>query len=130
MSRFPGALLDGLMKVVVADDSPLILEAVRDLFEAVGAEVHTIDSAIGLSGLLRRVQPEAVVLDVNMPAIRGDEAVASVRRVCPKATVVLFSDDPKCAEYAGRCGVAWVGKSSPHQLVRAVLRQAAKDLAR
>ena len=121
--RNPGALLDpSLLKLVVADDSNLALDIVRDLFESIGAEVHTIASAIGLSGLVRRVQPDAVILDVNMPAIRGDEAIATVRHLCPHATVVLFSSDPKCAEYAKTCGVPWVGKTEPNRLVSIVLR--------
>ena len=128
-SRSPGALLDSeLLKVVVADDSEIIREAVRDLFEPIGAEVHTIDSAIGLSGLLHRVQPDAVVLDVNMPAIRGDEAVDAVRRVCPRAVIVLFSSEPDVAEYARKRGVVWVSKRTPELLVRTVLRQATLNL--
>ena len=110
------------VKVVVADDSPLILDVVRELLEARGAEVHTIASAIGLSGLLRRVNPDAVVLDFNMPAIRGDEAIQTVRRVCPSARVVLFSDDPRARDYAVAHGVPFVNKrATGDQLVDAVL---------
>lgn len=113
------------LKIVVADDSEIIRDAVSDLFENLGAEVHTIETAIGLSGLVRRVQPDVIVLDVNMPAIRGDESVALVRRICPRATVVLFSSDPKVAEYAKTCGVPWVGKHQ-NQLVQTVLRLTSK----
>lgn len=128
-SKSPGAVLDaGLLKVVVADDSEIIREAVRDLFEPIGAEVHAIESAIGLSGLLHRVHPDAVVLDVNMPAIRGDEAVAAVRRICPRAAIVLFSSEPDVAEYARKRGVAWVSKRTPELLVRTVLRHATANL--
>ncbi len=128
-SKSPGAVLDaGLLKVVVADDSEIIRDAVRDLFEPIGAEVHTIDSAIGLSGLLHRVRPDVVILDINMPAIRGDEAVTAVRRICSRATIVLFSSEPDGAEYARKRGVAWVSKSTPELLVRTVLRQATRDL--
>lgn len=123
----PSALIDpGLMRVVVADDSPIILGATRDLFEAAGAEVHTIESAIGLSGLLRRVQPDIVILDMNMPAIRGDEAVATVRRICPRATVVLFSDDKQAAAHAKAHGIAWVSKAAPEMLVVTAMREATR----
>lgn len=128
-SGSPGAALDAeMIKVVVADDSEIVRDAVRDLFEPIGADVHEIDSAIGLSGLLHRVRPDAVVLDVNMPAIRGDEAVAAVRRVCPRAAIVLFSSEPDVAEYARARGVAWVSKRTPELLVRTVLRHAAANL--
>lgn len=118
-----GALLDGdLLRVVCADDSELVLEVVRDLFEKLGAEVHTLSSAIGLSGALRRHRPELVVLDLNMPAIRGDEAVDIVRRVRPTAKVVIFSDDERAAYYAKERGVAWVPKGEPDKLVSAAMR--------
>lgn len=126
MAPHPGALFDAsLMKVVVADDSDLVLGVVRALFEEIGAEVHTIGSAIGLSGLVCRVRPDVVILDLNMPAIRGDEAVATVRRLCPRAAVVLFSDDARARELAGSLGVRWVSKASPELLVGAALRHAA-----
>lgn len=126
-----GAILDrDLLRVLIVDDSEIAREVVSELFEAIGAEVHTLASAIGLSGALRRLQPDAVILDVNMPAIRGDEAVAKVRELCPAAAVALFSDDPKCGEYARIAGAAWVGKSEPHRLLPAVMRSLAAAAAR
>jgi CheY-like chemotaxis protein len=110
--------------IVVADDSEIIRDAVRELFESVGAEVHEIGSAIGLSGLVRRVKPDAVLLDLNMPAIRGDEAIAAIRAVAPNAAIVLFSDDGSAAELAKAHGVAWVSKTAPQKLVSAVMRAA------
>jgi CheY-like chemotaxis protein len=112
------------MRVVIADDSEIIRETVKDIFESIGAEVHVIGSAIGLSGLLRKVRPHAVLLDVNMPAIRGDQAIATVRAVCPSAAIVLFSDDAEAKAIAHKHGVAWVTKTEPARLVSAVMRAA------
>jgi CheY-like chemotaxis protein len=122
----------GRMQVVLVDDSEIALDLVRGLFEDIGAEVHTVaaDSsksaaagAIGLSGLLRRVRPDVVVLDMNMPAIRGDEAVVTARRMCPGATILLFSDDRQAYECARANGVTWVNKGKPEQLVTEALRR-------
>lgn len=112
------------LKVVAADDSDLVLAIVREMFERYGAEVHTLSSAIGLSGALKRHKPDIVILDVNMPAIRGDEAIAAVKAVCPGATVVLFSDDPNAAGYAAANGVVAVNKSAPETLVGVAVRRA------
>lgn len=111
------------LKVVVADDSDLVLSIVREMFERYGAEVHTLSSAIGLSGALKRHKPDIIILDVNMPAIRGDEAIASVKAVCPHATVVLFSDDSNAAGYAKANGVVAVSKSAPDTLVGVAVRR-------
>jgi two-component system OmpR family response regulator len=131
-NRPPQAAPSGRMRVVLVDDSEIALELVRGMFEDVGAEVHTVAAdasrsaaagAIGLSGALRRVRPDVVVLDMNMPAIRGDEAVVTARRMCPGATIFLFSDDRQAYDCARANGVTWVNKSKPEQLVEEALRR-------
>lgn len=112
-----------MIRILVVDDSEVIRSAVRDLFDEL-AEVHELASAIGLSGMVRRLQPNVVLLDVNMPAIRGDEAIVMVRAVSPKSAIVLFSDDARAERLAKERGVAWVSKTAPQRLVSAVMRAA------
>ena len=61
------------MKVLIADDHPIMLGALRDALEAddgfeVVAEARTGSEVMPLVG---RTSPEVVVLDVRMPGIDG-----------------------------------------------------------
>ena len=68
------------VRVVVADDQPLVREGLRKIFEAdpdlevVGVAVDGRD-AVGLAGRLR---PDVVVMDIRMPVVDGIEATRQV----------------------------------------------------
>jgi DNA-binding response OmpR family regulator len=96
-------------KIVIVDDSEIVRGLVEETLEDHGYDVVGIESPFELSGILARVRPDLVLLDVMLPALPGDKVVTMLRRVggdsCP---IVLFSDRDE-AELAGRaraCGAA------------------------
>lgn len=121
-------------RLVVADDSELVLDMIRDIFEAIGFEVYTIPTAIGLRGLLYKVRPEVIILDVNMPAIPGSQAIDGAKAICPNARIVFFSDDPITPQLAAKHGVSWLSKHAPdggyhpERLVAAVMRSSGRHV--
>ena len=67
------------LRVLVADDEPLILRALTRLFERRGHEVHTAATAPEALALLDTVRFDAALVDARMPGsglevIRGLEA--------------------------------------------------------
>lgn len=95
------------IKVLVVDDSEIIHTYVRAVLEAVGYEVIGLDNPTGFSRTLMLEKPDLVLMDVHMPALRGDRLVEIVRRSgltrCP---IVLFSDRPETelARLVEECG--------------------------
>src|SRR5688500_15479513 len=68
-------LTGGLMaksKVMMVDDSDVVLEAGRIVLEENGFDVVTLDNPLLVALAVRREQPDLVLLDVNMPALKGD----------------------------------------------------------
>ncbi len=61
------------MKVVVIDDDPIVLEVVRGTLQALGHDVTTRTSAMGACASILRERPDLVLVDLNMPALPGDE---------------------------------------------------------
>ncbi len=61
------------MKVIVIDDDPIVLEVVRVTLQDLGHDVTTRTSAMGASALILRERPDLVLVDINMPALPGDE---------------------------------------------------------
>ncbi len=67
-------------KIVVLDDSQIALDQARGMLQEGGYEVVTTNSAIGFSMLLKREKPDLVLVDVTMPALRGDKLIEIVKR--------------------------------------------------
>ncbi len=61
------------MKVLVIDDDPIVLELVRGTLQDMGYEAATRLSALGASAWILRERPDVVLVDINMPALPGDE---------------------------------------------------------
>lgn len=56
------------MKILIADDSPVVRDALRDLLaEIPGAQVLTADNAAAAIDILAALQPEAAILDLRVP---------------------------------------------------------------
>ena len=78
-------------RVLVVDDDPDQLELVRRTL-APHFDVQTHDSALGVSNLVRQSAPALVLLDVNFPALKGDQILALARRHAPRGTqFILYS---------------------------------------
>ena len=79
-------------KIVVIDDSEVIIELVRETLTLAGYEVVAQAHPIGFFNLLRAQQPDLALVDVNMPGLRGDKlAEIAVGRGAP-CPIVFFSD--------------------------------------
>jgi DNA-binding response OmpR family regulator len=80
------------VRVLVVDDDPDQLDLVRRTLSPHGFEVQTHNSALGVSNLVRSGEPDLVLLDVNFPALKGDQVVGLARRYAPQGTkFVLYS---------------------------------------
>lgn len=66
-------------KIVVIEDDAAIAQMYRLKFEAEGYDVAVAENgAIGVQ-VVRDFQPEIVLLDMMMPEMNGDEALARIR---------------------------------------------------
>jgi len=92
--------------VLLVDDHPGLLDRVSAMlaatFEVVGAAT---DGAQALE-LERRLAPDAVVLDINMPGLDGFATMRALRSSGSRAAVVFLSllDDDECVREAFRLG--------------------------
>jgi CheY-like chemotaxis protein len=78
-------------KVVVIDDSEVVLEVTKNALEGAGYEVITHDRPAGCVALILHEKPDLVLMDVNMPGLGGDTIVSVFARAQPSGeTVVLL----------------------------------------
>jgi len=66
-------------RVLVVDDDPVVLDAMRALLEGQELEVATLADPLRFWETLEEVAPELLILDVDMPGINGPELCRTVR---------------------------------------------------
>lgn len=81
-------------RIVLVDDSIVVLESARSALEDAGFEVTTVDNPLSLPHIVLRQRPELVLLDINMPAVSGETVTRIIRQCLPNSTVpiLLHSD--------------------------------------
>jgi DNA-binding NarL/FixJ family response regulator len=114
------------VRVLIVDDQEPFRQAARmvvditDGFEVVG-EAETGEDSVRMAGEL---QPDLVLMDVNLPGINGLEATRQILNTTTRVVILLLSTY-EAAEYAPRaaeCGAAaYIPKSefSPDRLEEA-----------
>lgn len=112
--------------VLIVDDSVVMLEATSLTLEDAGYRVVTLENPLILPSIVRQEHPDLILLDVNMPMIRGEDVAVIIRRmgVDVSKSVVLFSDARDLEAVSARAGAAgFIPKSaSPDELSAAVGR--------
>ncbi|GAA1058162.1 DNA-binding response regulator [Agromyces luteolus] len=83
------------LRIVLADDAPLIRRGIALLLEGSGAEVAgEADDAAGLLRLVESRHPDIAVVDIRMPPTFTDEGVVAARTIRerhPSTSVILLS---------------------------------------
>jgi len=84
-------------RVLIVDDQPEILAGMQALLEAEGMDVTTHDSMITLPLVLRKANPDLILLDLSFGALSGESFFRMGRERMLKKTdamVILFSGLP------------------------------------
>jgi CheY-like chemotaxis protein len=66
-------------KILIIDDEEMHLYTAKGLLESEGVEVSTYRGAFGATNSVRAVQPDLILLDVNMPALSGENLVSLIK---------------------------------------------------
>jgi DNA-binding response OmpR family regulator len=77
-----------LMKLLIVDDEPTILETVETKFRKEGFSTFVADSAEEGMRLFRRIKPDLVILDIMLPQRSGFDFCRAIRR--DSQTPVIF----------------------------------------
>ena len=82
-----------MITIVLADDHTIVRQGLRVLLEAEPDFSVVGESADGLEvpGLVERLRPDVLVLDVMMPGISGLEVTWQVRESSPETSVIILS---------------------------------------
>ena len=79
--------------IVLADDHRMIRQGIRRIIEEQpGMEViGEASDGIELLGLLKKLNPDMVILDISMPNLRGIEATREIKSLFPNMKVLILT---------------------------------------
>jgi two-component system KDP operon response regulator KdpE len=81
------------LRILVIDDEPQIHRFLRPALEAAGYAVERADTAVEGLRLAASRAPELVLLDLGLPDLDGQEALARLRRFSDVPVIVLSARD-------------------------------------
>lgn len=117
------------MKIIVVDDHPLILEALRHVLQQLHAEVAVFTARSGEHA--RQLIPQhpdvdLLLLDVSLPDVNGLELLAELRDKYPGIPAVILSgstDGREAVVQALNLGaMGYIPKSLPSEVILGALR--------
>ncbi|HTS43481.1 MAG TPA: response regulator transcription factor [Puia sp.] len=85
--------LNKTIKVVIADDHALFRAGVKTAL-SVKKDVELIaeaDNGMQLLNLLKHVEPDVILLDIQMPIMDGITALPEIRKLYPQVKVIILS---------------------------------------
>ncbi|RYZ06809.1 MAG: response regulator [Myxococcales bacterium] len=85
-------------KIVVIDDSEIVLEVSKSALEGAGYEVVTHDRPAGCVALILHEKPDLVLMDVNMPGLGGDTIVSVLGKAAPTSDTIVLLHSSLSAE--------------------------------
>jgi len=117
-------------RVLLADDYPDMVKAVSRLLAHECEVVGSVADGSDLLEAAQRLQPDVIVLDLNLPNVDGLEACRQITHVYPEIRVILFtamSDTDISQRLLGTGAAAFVSKLAPVDSLLSTIRRLCVD---
>ncbi len=94
------------MNVLIVDDDPISREMLATTLEEAGHDVLDLAEPVGLTRALFQQEFDAVVLDVMMPSIQGDQLSKAIRQHSRGQRVAIVLVSGRSAHELSQLGAA------------------------
>lgn len=120
--------MSNIGKILLVDDEPFILSAVGGVLRQSGFEVHVCEMWAGVANIVRTERPDVVLLDYNMPMLKGDDICKIMKRNVGHVgmKIILFSSEPEStiARISRECGAdGFIRKNTPGPVLTRMLSE-------
>ena len=126
--------MSGVIRVLITDDHPVVRAGLRGMlelesdFEVVG-EASNGREAVSMVG---RLEPEVVLMDLQMPELDGVDATQQIRERHPETNVLVlttYDTDADITRAINAGATGYLLKDSPRQDLNHAIRAAARGEA-
>jgi len=116
-----------MTKIAIIEDDPVISQMYRMKFETDGFDVQLADNGAKGVALVEHFSPDIILLDLQMPQMSGDEALAKIRAQAwgKKIPVIILTnlgeeEAPKTIRGLGIHSYIVKAELTPRQVVQRV----------
>jgi len=92
------AMAERKKTILIADDEPKVADTLRMILENAGYRTLVAHNGEDAARLISKSAPDAVLLDVILPAMDGVEVAIQACQAAPNCKVLLFSGQPDTTE--------------------------------
>jgi DNA-binding NarL/FixJ family response regulator len=78
-------------RILIADDHPMVLAALRGLLEEHGEVVGEVTDGLALVKAAQRLEPDVIFSDISMPKLNGLDAVRALKICAPQSRVIIVT---------------------------------------
>jgi DNA-binding NarL/FixJ family response regulator len=117
---------EGCLKVLLADDHPRILDSAAKLVGSGYRIVATVHDGLLALDVARELNPDLIVLDIEMPGMDGIRAAQEMRRLGLESKIIFLTvhNDQDYIAAARTCGNGYVLKSRMGSDLRRAIEEA------
>lgn len=123
------------IRVFIADDSKIVVERLADLLkevagvDVVGQAGNALDAVLSI----QQSNPDAVILDLQIPGGSGLDVLRGIRRGHPSLQVLICANYPY-PQYRDECMAAganyFLDKSADFEKIPAIFRQLVRSISK
>jgi two-component system OmpR family response regulator len=99
-----------IFKLLIVDDDQGVLDALTVILTRAGYEVQSTDDVFGLPFFVGQFKPDAILLDVDLPAVTGDKLAKNLLKLrSTRDCKIIFhsaEDEASLHHLADRTGVS------------------------
>jgi DNA-binding NarL/FixJ family response regulator len=122
------------IRVLIADDQQLVREGLRVLLDLIPDICVVGEASNGTEAVerARRLKPDVILMDVQMPELDGVAATRQIQEICPQVRVIIlttFDDDEYVFEGLRAGAAGYLLKDVPSEQLAEAIRAAARGEA-
>jgi DNA-binding NarL/FixJ family response regulator len=122
------------IRVLIADDQQLVREGLRVLLDLIPDICVVGEASNGTEAVerARRLEPDVILMDVQMPELDGVAATRQIQETCPQVRVIIlttFDDDEYVFEGLRAGAAGYLLKDVPSEQLAEAIRAAARGEA-
>jgi len=93
-------------RILIADDHPVVLDALRELLDDIAVVVGVVTDGQPLVEAAQRLEPDIIFVDISMPKMNGLDAVRALQVCVPQCKVIVLTvhREPVYVSLAFRAG--------------------------
>ena len=78
-------------RVLIADDHTLVAEGIKKLLESEVELLGVVSDGRALLTKVEKLEPDLVLVDINLPLLNGIDAARQIRKVAPRVKIIFLT---------------------------------------